>query len=124
IRRIIDKQLAEELNLPVRIKPPKLDTPQKFTGVDDHIKFIRWLERIASWMRTMFYGGPDIDEYRVTVLKGLLDGIALEWYIDFVEIDSTDNTMDKDFVGILCALHRRFITTATAHHALRDFDAI
>ncbi|KAJ7068950.1 hypothetical protein B0H15DRAFT_807348 [Mycena belliarum] len=122
IRRIVDRQLGEELVLPVRVKPPKLDTPRKFTGVDDHMEFIRWLERTVSWMRTMFYGGPDIDEYRVTVLKSLLEGVALDWYIDFVENEDSD--VHQGFVDILCSLHRRFITTATAHHALRDFDAI
>jgi hypothetical protein len=73
-------------------------------------------------MRTMFYGGSDADEYRVSVLKNLLDGVALEWYINFVENDKTGESLN--FISILCALHHRFITTATAHHALRDFELI
>ncbi|KAJ7075595.1 hypothetical protein B0H15DRAFT_750965, partial [Mycena belliarum] len=122
ISRIVDRQLGEELHLPARIRPPKLDTPPKFTGIDDHIEFIKWLERLVAWMRTSFYGGPDADEYRVSILKNLLDGIALEWYIDFVDNQHVGRQHGPtDFIGVLCALHRRFITTATAHHALRDF---
>ncbi|KAJ7689693.1 hypothetical protein B0H17DRAFT_861837, partial [Mycena rosella] len=65
--------------LPSHVKPPKLDTPTRFTGTDDHLAFIRWIEKVASWMRTMFYGGPDVDKYRVSLLKNLLHGVALEW---------------------------------------------
>ncbi|KAJ7434252.1 hypothetical protein B0H11DRAFT_1656206, partial [Mycena galericulata] len=120
IARIVDTHLAEPLDLPARIKPPKLDTPAKFTGTDDHMGFIRWVEKLSAWMRTMMYGGPGAaDEFRVSVLKNLLDGVALEWYIEFVS--NTPHNESCDFIGTLCALHRRFITTATAHHALREF---
>ncbi|KAJ7066894.1 hypothetical protein B0H15DRAFT_751295, partial [Mycena belliarum] len=121
ITRIVEKQLGEELDLPTRIRPPRLDMPTKFTGVDDHTAFIRWLEKLVAWMRTMLYGGPEADSYRVSILKNLLDGVALEWYIDFVENYKANPSDTLDFIGVLCALHRRFITTATAHHALRDF---
>ncbi|KAJ7077331.1 hypothetical protein B0H15DRAFT_752330, partial [Mycena belliarum] len=125
ITRIVDRQLGEELQLPARIRPPKLDTPPKFTGIDDHVEFLKWLEKLVAWMRTSFYGGPDADEYRVSILKNLLDGVALEWYIDFIEnYDNNRTNAPVDFISILCALHRRFITTATAHHALRDFEQI
>ncbi|KAJ7086894.1 hypothetical protein B0H15DRAFT_755975, partial [Mycena belliarum] len=122
ITRIVDRQLGEELNLPARIRPPKLDTPPKFTGTDNHVEFIKWLERLVAWMRTSFYGGPDADEYRVSILKNLLDGAALEWYIEFIDNNRPESSEDQvEFIEVLCALHRRFITTATAHHALRDF---
>ncbi|KAJ7717217.1 hypothetical protein B0H16DRAFT_1232957, partial [Mycena metata] len=105
--------------LPSRIRSPKLDTPAKFSGPDDHTAYMRWVETLVGWMRTMMYGGsdPDTDSFRVSVLKNLLDGVAVEWYIDFVE--KSDPPMD--FAGVLCGLHHRFITTATVHHALRDF---
>ncbi|KAJ7640211.1 hypothetical protein B0H17DRAFT_1149061 [Mycena rosella] len=99
------------------------------TETDENIariinRFVRWIEKLAAWMRTMFYGGADTDRYRVSILKNLLDGVALEWYIDFVESSDVNSTNPSDFVGILYALHHRFITTATTHHALHDFDAI
>ncbi|KAJ7026308.1 hypothetical protein C8F04DRAFT_1190630 [Mycena alexandri] len=124
-KRIVDtveRALGEVLNLPSRIRSPKLDTPSKFSGTDDHLAYICWIETMVGWMRTMLYGGsdPDTDSFRVSVLKNLLDGVALEWYLDFVE--SAEPPMD--FTGVLCGLHHRFITTATAHHALRDFDLI
>ncbi|KAK6977220.1 hypothetical protein R3P38DRAFT_2377734, partial [Favolaschia claudopus] len=126
IARIVEKHLGEELNVPSRVKSPRIDTPRKFTGTDDHLAFMKWLESLAAWMRTMFYGGsdPDIDQYRVSVLKNLLDDVALQWYIDFVDSPKAGNVVPSDFVEVLCSLHRRFITTATAHQALRDFDAV
>ncbi|KAJ7610565.1 hypothetical protein DFH06DRAFT_1345970 [Mycena polygramma] len=124
IARIVDKHLGKVLVVPSHVKPPKLDVPSKFSGVDDHLAFMRWVERLASWMRAMFYGGSDddVDEYRVAILKNLLDGVALEWYMDFV--DTATANSDLDFTSVLCELHRRFITTATTHHAIRDFDSI
>ncbi|KAJ7602788.1 hypothetical protein DFH06DRAFT_1023448, partial [Mycena polygramma] len=126
IARIIEKHLGEELNLSSKIKSPRLDTPPKFVGADDHTAFMRWLEKLVAWMRTMFYGGadPDTDAYRVSVLKNLLDGVALQWYIDFVDSPAQGVDAPEDFIGVICALHRRFITTATAHQALRDFEAV
>ncbi|KAJ7601424.1 hypothetical protein DFH06DRAFT_1154129 [Mycena polygramma] len=127
IARIIEKHLSEVLNVPARVKPPKLDTPPKYSGLDDHLKFMRWVEKLASWMRAMFYGGTedDVDSYRLSVLKNLLDGVALEWYMDFVDNPANRSEHpDLDFTGVLCELHHRFITTATAHHALREFDLI
>ncbi|KAJ7712314.1 hypothetical protein B0H16DRAFT_1234961, partial [Mycena metata] len=105
--------------LPSRIRAPKLDTPPKFTGTDDHLAYIRWVETLVGWMRTMLYGGsdPDTDSFRVSILKNLLDGVALQWYLDFVESANPP----VEFAGVLCGLYHRFITTATAHHALRDF---
>ncbi|KAJ7603436.1 hypothetical protein DFH06DRAFT_1350198 [Mycena polygramma] len=104
---IVDKHLSRVLVVPSHVKPPKLDVPSKFSG-----------------MRAMFYGGSDddVDEYRVAILKNLLDGVALEWYMDFID-DARANS-DLGFTSVLCELHRRFITTATAHHAIRDFDGI
>ncbi|KAF8178813.1 hypothetical protein K438DRAFT_1977660 [Mycena galopus ATCC 62051] len=126
ISKIVEKHLGEELIVPSRIKAPKLDTPVKYTGTNDHLTFIRWVEALTAWMRTMFYGrsDPAVDKYRVSVLKNLLSDTALQWYIDFVEAPSPESPVPEDFVGVLCALHRRFITTATAHQALRDFEAV
>ncbi|KAJ7612426.1 hypothetical protein DFH06DRAFT_1147149 [Mycena polygramma] len=124
IARIVDKHLSRVLVVPSHVKPPKLDVPSKFSGVDDHLAFMRWVKRLASWMQAMFYGGSDddVDEYRVAILKNLLDGVALEWYMDFV--DDASASSELDFTSVLCELHRIFITTAMAHHAIRDFDAI
>ncbi|KAF8128777.1 hypothetical protein K438DRAFT_1789428 [Mycena galopus ATCC 62051] len=126
IAKIVDKHLGEELIVPSRIKAPKLDTPAKYAGTNDHLTFIRWIESLTAWMRTMFYGGSDpaIDKYRVSVLKNLLSDTALQWYIDFVDAPSPGIQVLEDFMGVLCALHQRFITTSTAHQALRDFKAI
>ncbi|KAJ7186094.1 hypothetical protein C8R46DRAFT_880792, partial [Mycena filopes] len=123
IADIIGRHLDEEIILPSRIKSPKLDNPPKFVGLDDHQGYIKWLEQLASWMRTMFYGGsdPDTDKYRISVLKNLLAGSALEWYIEFVETARLGTGSPISFVGVLCSLHRRFISTATAQQALRDF---
>ncbi|KAF8145493.1 hypothetical protein K438DRAFT_1991784 [Mycena galopus ATCC 62051] len=126
IAKIVEKHLGEELIVPSRIKAPKLDTPAKYSGTNDHLTFIRWVEALTAWMRTMFYGraDPAVDKYRVSVLKNLLSETALQWYIDFVDAPLPESPVPEDFVGVLCAIHRRFITTSTAHQALRDFEAI
>ncbi|KAJ7163031.1 hypothetical protein C8R46DRAFT_811291, partial [Mycena filopes] len=123
IAAVVDKHLGEEMILPPRIKSPRLENPPKFSGTDDHQAFMKWIEQLVAWMRTMFYGGsdPDTDRYRVSVLKNLLGGSALDWYIESIENGSIDSYPNLDFVGVLCALHRRFISTATAQHALRAF---
>ncbi|KAF8160133.1 hypothetical protein K438DRAFT_1985931 [Mycena galopus ATCC 62051] len=126
ISKIVEKHLSEELIVPSHIKPPKLDTPTKYTGANDHLTFMRWIESLTVWMRTMFYGrsDPALYKYRVSVPKNLLSDTALQWYIDFVDAPLTENPIPEDFMRALCALHRRFITISTPHQVLRDFEVV
>ncbi|KAJ6485364.1 hypothetical protein C8R47DRAFT_1072721 [Mycena vitilis] len=88
LRNIIHRQVGEELDVPSRIRVPRLSSPSKFSGTNDHRAFIDWLQEVATWMRASFMGGPGADRYRVTVLKTLLVGLALQWFVDYVETPS------------------------------------
>ncbi|KAJ7780792.1 hypothetical protein DFH07DRAFT_950010 [Mycena maculata] len=109
----------------MRIKPPRLEAPGKFKGQNDHIVFMLWLEVVCTWMQAQFYGGPSAARYRIILLKTLIEGLALEWFVDYVESrPGRISEIKYDFASILCALHRRFVTAATAQKASRDFDAV
>ncbi|KAJ7735405.1 hypothetical protein DFH07DRAFT_780023 [Mycena maculata] len=74
---------------------------------------------------TDFFGGPSIAPYHIVVLKTLIEGPALEWFVDYVESRPGHvSETQYDFASILCALHHRFITAATAQQASRNFDAV
>ncbi|KAJ7716252.1 hypothetical protein DFH07DRAFT_785434 [Mycena maculata] len=125
IRAVVDRELGEETEVPPRIRPPKMEAPGKFKGQNDHLVFMLWLEAICTWMRAQFFGGPSVSRYRVVLLKTLIEGPMLEWFIDYVETrPGRVSEIKHDFASILCALHRRFMTAATAQQASRDFDAV
>ncbi|KAJ7020545.1 hypothetical protein C8F04DRAFT_1196522 [Mycena alexandri] len=125
IAAIINRQVGEVLDVPSRIKAPKLPSPSMFSGnVNDPSAFLTYIETVATWMRAQFMGGPEADVYRVTLLKTLLTGNALEWFIEHVEGQSGPSTVPYEFTSVVCALHRRFITFATAEKASRAFDQV
>ncbi|KAJ7233735.1 hypothetical protein B0H12DRAFT_1076527 [Mycena haematopus] len=57
-----------------------MDAPGKFAGKNNHAAFVIWVETVCTWMRAQFYGGTSdaMDWYRITILKTLLSGSALE----------------------------------------------
>jgi hypothetical protein len=57
------------------------------------------------WMWVQFYCGPELDDYHITLLKTLLDGHSLEWFIDNIETEDED--MEVDFTTMVCTLHHR-----------------
>ncbi|KAJ7086350.1 hypothetical protein B0H15DRAFT_801549 [Mycena belliarum] len=126
IRALITRQVGASLDdLPSRLRAPKLEPPPKYGGENDHVKFMAWLELVCTWMRASFMGGPGTaDNYRITVLKTLLNGSALQWFSDYVETRSGMSLIPYEFESVICALHRRFITAATAQKASREFDAV
>ncbi|KAJ7435032.1 hypothetical protein B0H11DRAFT_2257720 [Mycena galericulata] len=126
ISAIIACQVGESLDdLSSRIRTPKLDPPPKYPGSNDHVEFLNWTEGVTTWMRASFMGGPGTaDRYRITVLKTLLTGSALQWFLDYVETRTGQSVIPYDFPSIMCALHRQFVTAATAQRATRKFDAV
>ncbi|KAK7021146.1 hypothetical protein R3P38DRAFT_2533741, partial [Favolaschia claudopus] len=125
IREFIHRQLGQALDLPARIKPPKLPTPDLYSGdKNDPVEFMNHFEGMATWMNAQFLGGPEADGYRVTLLKSLLTGNARDWFMDYVEGRNGPRMVPYDFTSIVCALHRRFITAATAQKASRVFDLV
>ncbi|KAJ7447857.1 hypothetical protein B0H11DRAFT_2248032 [Mycena galericulata] len=126
LRFIIHRQVGEAPpDLGARFRAPKIDVPRKYAGANDHPEFTNWVEEITTWMNASFLGGPGAaDRYRITLLKTMLSGTALQWFKDYVETRTGVSDIPYDFASIICAMHRRFVTTATAQRATRDFYAV
>ncbi|KAJ7462270.1 hypothetical protein B0H11DRAFT_1923289 [Mycena galericulata] len=125
IADIIRRQVGEAIVVPPHVRSPKMSSPDNFTGDEnDPVLFIKYLEKLVTWMRASLYGGPELDEFRITILKTYLTGNALEWFLEYVEPTGHPSTVPHNFTSIVCAMHRRFVTLATAQKASRDFDAV
>ncbi|KAJ7231247.1 hypothetical protein C8J57DRAFT_1251325 [Mycena rebaudengoi] len=95
-------------------KTQGLNVFKEFNMKTDHV--------ISLLIYCQFYCGPELDDYHITLLKTLLDGHSLEWFIDNIETEDED--MEVDFTTMVCTLHHRFITVAMAQQASWYFDAI
>ncbi|KAK6984030.1 hypothetical protein R3P38DRAFT_3232840 [Favolaschia claudopus] len=114
ITALVDKQLGQALELPARIKPPKLATPDPFSGEkNDSDDFMLFAENVTTWMRAQFW-----EDQTWTVTD------AQDWFLDYVEGRHGPPTVPNNLTAILCALHRRFITFNTAQRASKAFEAV
>ncbi|KAJ7473043.1 hypothetical protein B0H11DRAFT_2236589 [Mycena galericulata] len=108
IADIIYRQVGEAIVVPPHVRSPRMASPDTFSGDEnDHVLFTRYLEKLVTWMRASLYGGPELDEFRITILKTYLVGNALEWFLDYVEPTGHSSTVPHDFTSIVCAMHRR-----------------
>ncbi|KAJ7093012.1 hypothetical protein B0H15DRAFT_947821 [Mycena belliarum] len=122
IRRVFARHLGEAMEAPPRA--PKINNPPTFKGEDDDSTFMTWFGKTCTWLQGYGLGGPRYEGHRILYLKSALDGHALEWFIHEVEPADRDSTIPNDFVEIICAMHRRFVTSATAQRATKEFEAI
>ncbi|KAJ7062408.1 hypothetical protein B0H15DRAFT_958830 [Mycena belliarum] len=120
IRRIVDRHLGNAMEAPPRA--PKLNNPPCYRGEDDDDKFISWLGKTCTWLQGYGLGGPKYEAHRIVYLKTALDSHAIEWFDQEVEEPGSD--IQYEFVKILCAMHHRFITSATAQRATKEFEAV
>ncbi|KAJ7713019.1 hypothetical protein DFH07DRAFT_974827 [Mycena maculata] len=67
---------------------------------------------------------PDLDGYRIVLLQGFLDEDALRWFVTEVDNPRLGGYLDLDFADVMCALHRRYVKSATAQRATREFDTV
>ncbi|KAJ7089289.1 hypothetical protein B0H15DRAFT_764943, partial [Mycena belliarum] len=122
IRRIIDRHLGEAMEPPPRA--PKLNSPPHYRGEDDDAMFMPWLGKTCTWLQGYGLGGPRYNSHRILYLKSALDGHALEWFANEVEPSDRDSIIPYEFDEIICAMHRRFVTSATAQRATKEFEAV
>ncbi|KAJ6482239.1 hypothetical protein DFH09DRAFT_1107375 [Mycena vulgaris] len=117
---IIRKIVARE------IRAPKVDAPTKYAGADDVDIFMKFVEMLCTWLRSQLLGGyePVVDTFQLTMLKLYLIGPALDWFIQSVNSAHFAPSERMSFADALCALHRRFVTTANAQRATKAFDAV
>ncbi|KAJ7454314.1 hypothetical protein B0H11DRAFT_1694853, partial [Mycena galericulata] len=102
----------------------KVNNPPSFKGEDDDAVFMPWLGKVCTWLQGYGLGGPKYDPSRIIYLKTVLDGHALEWFNHEVEPVDKESEIAHDFASIICAMHRRFVTSATAQRATKEFEAV
>ncbi|KAJ7149556.1 hypothetical protein C8R46DRAFT_819062, partial [Mycena filopes] len=122
ICRIIDRQLGEHMEAPSQL--PKLKDPPAYSGDDDDTVFMTWLGKLCTWLQGNTLGGPKYDGYRILYLKNALDSHATKWFSSEVEPSDRNSDIPYEFEAIICALHRRFVTSATAVRATKEFEAV
>ncbi|KAJ6474580.1 hypothetical protein C8R47DRAFT_1076194 [Mycena vitilis] len=125
IRTTIEHRIGERIELPPHVRPAKIDNRSRYSGQDDHETFMTSLEKFLAWMRTCGYGGPELDTYRISLLSGVfLEGDALQWFTTEIDNPRFPGRNQLDFIGIICALHHRYVKSASAQHASRAFEAV
>ncbi|KAJ7433442.1 hypothetical protein B0H11DRAFT_1614915, partial [Mycena galericulata] len=105
-------------------RAPKMNNPPTFKGEDDDAIFLPWLGKLCTWLQGYGLGGPKYDGHRIIYLKTALDGHALEWFHHEVEPLDRESDIPYEFEEIICALHRRFVTSATAQRATKEYEAV
>ncbi|KAJ7625122.1 hypothetical protein DFH06DRAFT_1142425 [Mycena polygramma] len=125
IRTTIEHRIGKRIELPPHVRPAKIDNRARYGGQDDHEVFMTTLEKFLGWMRTCGYGGPELDTYRISLLSGVfLEGDALQWFTTEVDNPRYPGRNQLDFTEIICALHRRYVKSASAQRATRAFEAV
>ncbi|KAF8133129.1 hypothetical protein K438DRAFT_1998232 [Mycena galopus ATCC 62051] len=117
---VMERQLGETMEAPP--KAPRMRDPPMYKGEDNNESFMVWLGRLATFLQGYSLGGPKYDANHIVYLKSALDSHALEWFVDEVEPVDRDSDIPYDFESIICAMHWRFVTTATATKATKDFE--
>ncbi|KAJ7471584.1 hypothetical protein B0H11DRAFT_1654513, partial [Mycena galericulata] len=112
--------------LPPNVRTPKVSDPVKYRGQDDHDFFtVEFLEKLLAWMRSGNYGGEDLDSYRVVLLQNYLEGEAHRWFVSETKAFAKENPGESpEFADVICAMHRRFVKSASAQRATRAFDTV
>ncbi|KAI0661158.1 hypothetical protein C8Q70DRAFT_932215 [Cubamyces menziesii] len=106
--------------LPEGVKHPKIDSPSKYAGENDHDTFYQWLDGYLTWLRAYNVCGPETDRTRVYYLRPYLKGQAEEWFTQ--SVDNPTLGYQPTFMETICAMHRRFVHSSTAAKATRDFN--
>ncbi|KAF8195190.1 hypothetical protein K438DRAFT_1968524 [Mycena galopus ATCC 62051] len=122
ISRLIERQLGEPMEAPPR--SPKMRDPPQYKGEDDDTIFMSWLGKICTWFQGHAMAGPKYDANRIVFLKTALESHVLEWFQSEVEPLDKESTIIHEFEEIVCALHKRFVTSATATRATKEFEAV
>ncbi|KAF8197317.1 hypothetical protein K438DRAFT_1967555 [Mycena galopus ATCC 62051] len=122
ISRVIERQLGEVMEAPP--KAPRMRDPPMYKGDNDDEVFMAWLGRLVTFLQGYSLGGPKYDTNRIVYLKSALDSHALKWFASEVEPIDRDSDISYEFESIICAMHRRFVTSATATKATQDFEGV
>jgi hypothetical protein len=124
ICRLIQWKVGMSITAPPGSKQPKMGEPTKYSGNRNHDVFLQWLNQFLNWLRSHYYCGDEADSSRLNLLGNYVEGIAADWYA--ADVDNPDKMAEKPlkFVDAVCAMHRRFVRTATANNAVTQYDRV
>jgi hypothetical protein len=101
-----------------------MSEPSKYSGNRNHEVFLQWLNQFLNWLRSHYYCGDEADVSRLNLLGNYVDGIAAYWYAANIDNPERISTEPMSFIDAICAMHRRFVGTATANNAVTQYDRI
>ena len=108
---------------PAVVKLLKPSPPEKYNGEDDIEVFENWLAALLRYFRISGLGGRANDQLRVDLTGTNLKGLASDWF--HTEVESWDReTLDWNFMDLICALYKHFIHQVTAQNATDKFYSV
>ncbi|KAJ7602654.1 hypothetical protein DFH06DRAFT_1351179 [Mycena polygramma] len=122
ISRLIRRQLGVAMEAPPRGPRPK--DPPLYDGEDSDEKFMNWFGSLCTWLQAYSMGGPKYEENRILYFKTSLGSHAREWFNSDVEPDRGESDIPRTFEAIARAMYRRFVTSATAMRATKEYEAV
>ena len=124
IKKLVHWKVGISISAPPGAKQPKMGEPAKYAGNRNHDVFLQWLNQFLNWLRSHYYCGEDADFSRLNFLGNYVDGVAADWYAADVDNPDKMTIEPMKFVDAICAMHRRFVRTATANNAVTQYDRV
>ena len=124
IKKLIQWKVGVSLSAPPGAKQPKMGEPAKYSGNRNHDVFLQWLNQFLNWLRSHYYCGEEADFSRLNFLGNYVEGIAADWYAADIDNPEKMTVIPMKFVDAICAMHRRFVRTATANNAVTQYDRV
>src|SRR3984885_696820 len=124
IKKLIQWKVGVSLSAPPGAKQPKMGEPAKYSGNRNHDVFLQWLNQFLNWLRSHYYCGEEADFSRLNFLGNYVEGVAADWYAADIDNPEKMTVIPMKFVDAICAMHRRFVRTATANNAVTQYDRV
>src|ERR1700683_3256280 len=124
IQHLIHWKVGRTIVAPQGSKQPKMGEPLKYAKNQNHNVFVQWLNQFLNWLRSHYHCGEEVDFSRLNFLSNYLEGIAADWFAADVDNPDKLSLEPMKFVNAICAMHRRFVRTATANNAVTQYDKV
>ena len=102
------------------VKPPKVAEPKAYDSEEDAGEFQRWLQSLLRWFRVNRYCGPEYNEDRVVCAPLFLQGSALTWYNNNVDVLDRPQKV-WSFKTLITGLYHRYIHNVVLRTAAEKF---
>src|ERR1700729_1921895 len=124
IQQLISWKVGRTMVAPHGSKQPKMGEPSKYASNQNHDVFIQWLNQFVNWLRSLYYCGEEADFSWLHFLGNYLEGVTADWFA--ADIDNPENASKApwSFIDVICAMHCRFVRTATANNAVSQYDRV